>query len=280
MSTQLLIYEKVVPVTDQRHREWSIKKGTDFTFAKQVNAVPLMAVEFGAAAVEYAIVFTGSGETIMPAIILGMRARQNVYVTDDGNWQAKYLPAFVRRYPFVFSSSDGGKRFILCLDEAFSGCNQTGLGERLFDAEGSRTQYLEGVLDFLQQYQGQFQLTQAFCKKLHALDLLEPMQAQVTVPAGDRLSLTGFMAVTRERLKKLSGEQLAELAQSNELELIYTHLHSLRNVTAMVERLSGTLSQPSQGIEGSGSQAETSTTGTEERAPEKGKKKPLASTSR
>ncbi len=273
MSTQLLIYEKAVPVNIQRHRNWSIKRGTDSSFAKHVNAVPLMAVEFGPAAVEYAIVFAGSGDTLMPAVILGMRDRQNVYVTEEGNWKAKYVPAFVRRYPFVFSSADEGKRFVLCLDEAFSGCNQDGLGERLFDAEGKRTQYLEGVLNFLQQYQGQFQLTQAFCKKLHKLDLLEPMQAQVTVPAGERLRLTGFMAVTRDRLKKLSGEQLAELAQSNELELIYAHLHSLRNVTAMAERLSGTVSQNGQGAEGSEPQAETSSTGKDEPVAEKGKKK-------
>jgi len=280
MSTQLLIYEKAVPVTSQRHREWSIKKGTDCTFAKHVNAVPLMAVEFGPAAVEYAIVFTGAGENILPAVILGIRDRQNGYVAEDGTWTAKYLPAFVRRYPFVFSSADGGKRFVLCLDEAFSGCNQSGLGERLFDAQGNKTQYLDGVLNFLQQYQGQFQLTQAFCKKLQALDLLEPMQAQVTVPAGERLRLTGFMAVTRDRLKKLSGEQLAELAQSNELELIYAHLHSLRNVTAMAERLSGTSSAAGASAEGSQSSAESASAGTEERASEKGKKKSLASTNR
>lgn len=276
MSTQLLIYEKAVPVTSQRHREWSIKKATDYGFAQHVNAVPLTAVEFGAAASEYAIVFTGTGEAILPAVILGMRDRQNVYVAEDGSWKAKYLPAFVRRYPFVFSSAEGGKRFVLCLDEAFSGCNQDGLGERLFDAEGNRTQYLEGVLNFVQQYQGQFQLTQAFCKKLQALDLLEPMQAQVTVPAGERLRLTGFMAVTRDRLKKLSGDQLAELAQSNELELIYMHLHSLRNVTAMANRLPGVPSASGD----DGEAAPPSATGAEERSSEKGKKKSLTSTTR
>ena len=276
MSTQLLIYEKAVPVTSQRHRGWSIKKATDYGFAQHVNAVPLTAVEFGAAASEYAIVFTGTGEAILPAVILGMRDRQNVYVAEDGSWKAKYLPAFVRRYPFVFSSADEGKRFVLCLDEAFSGCNQEGLGERLFDAEGNRTQYLEGVLNFVQQYQGQFQLTQAFCKKLQALDLLEPMQAQVTVPAGERLRLTGFMAVTRDRLKKLSGDQLAELAQSNELELIYAHLHSLRNVTAMAGRLPGVQSASGE----DGEAAAPSATGAEERSSEKGKKKSLSSTTR
>ena len=246
MSTQLLIYEKAAPVTNQRHRDWSIKKGADYTFAKHVNAVPLTAVEFSAAAAEYAIVFTGTAEAIMPAVILGMRDRQNLFLNEDGSWRAKYLPAFIRRYPFLFASSDEGKRFALCLDEAFSGCNQAGLGERLFDAEGSRTQYLEGVLNFLQQYQGQFQLTQAFCKKLHDLDLLEPMQAQITRPTGEKIALAGFMAVNRDRLKKLSGEKLAELAQTDELELIYIHLQSIRNISVIADRLSGSLTADGQ----------------------------------
>jgi hypothetical protein len=275
MSTQLLIYEKAVTVTNQRHRDWSIKKGTDYTFAKHVNAVPLTAVEFAAAAAEYAIVFTGTAETIMPAVILGMRDRQNLYLNEDGSWRAKYLPAFIRRYPFVFASSDEGKRFTLCLDEAFSGSNQVGLGERLFDAQGTRTQYLEGVLNFLQQYQGQFQLTQAFCKKLHELDLLEPMRAQITVPTGEKIALTGFMAVNRDRLKKLTGEKLTELVQTNELELIYIHLQSLRNVSVMADRLSGSLSPDGQAESAGESTAQPSPDATDKRA-DKGKKKPLA----
>lgn len=242
MSTQLLIYEKVEPVTNQRHREWSLKKSTDCTFAKHVNAVPLTAVEFSAASAEYAIVFTGTAGAYMPTVILGMRDRQNLYVNEDGSWRAKYLPAFIRRYPFVFASNEGGTRFTLCVDEAFSGCNQAGLGERLFDAEGTRTQYLDGVLNFLQQYQGQFQLTQAFARKLQDLDLLEPMQAQITLSTGEKIALAGFLAVNRDRLKKLSAEKLAELMQRDELELIYLHLQSIRNISVLADRLSGSLS--------------------------------------
>lgn len=242
MSTQLLIYEKVEPVTNQRHREWSLKKSTDCTFAKHVNAVPLTAVEFSAASAEYAIVFTGTAGAYMPTVILGMRDRQNLYVNEDGSWRAKYLPAFIRRYPFVFASNEGGTRFTLCVDEAFSGCNQAGLGERLFDAEGTRTQYLDGVLNFLQQYQGQFQLTQAFARKLQDLGLLEPMQAQITLSTGEKIALAGFLAVNRDRLKKLSAEKLAELMQRDELELIYLHLQSIRNISVLADRLSGSLS--------------------------------------
>jgi hypothetical protein len=48
------------------------------------------------------------------------------------------------------------------------------------------------------------------------------------------------MAVSRERLKKLSAETLAQLASTDELELIYLHLQSMRNFNLMRERLAGT----------------------------------------
>ena len=51
--------------------------------------------------------------------------------------------------------------------------------------------------------------------------------------------MTGLLAVDRERLKALPGETLSELAQSGELELIYVHLQSLRNLDRMVARASG-----------------------------------------
>ena len=237
MATQLLIYETAVPITQGRHGTWSVEVGADYAFSRHVNSVPLMAVEFSHAAPEYAIVFAGTDEAVMPAVILGMRGSENLYLTQQGAWRAKYIPAFVRRYPFVFSSSDDGTRFTLCVDEAFGGFNQAGRGERLFDDQGKPTPYVERVLAFLQEYQAQFRRTQAFCRTLKALDLLEPMQAQVTLGSGERLSLTGFMGVNRDRLKGLAGDALAQLAKKDELELVYLHLQSMRNFEGVKDRL-------------------------------------------
>ncbi len=237
MTTQLLIYETVVPLSVQRHGDWSVKTGRSYDFARQVNSVPLTAVEFASAAAEYVIVFPGDEEAVMPAAILGLREGENMYVTDSGEWEAPYIPAFIRRYPFVFSSNDSGKTFTLCIDEHFEGCNQEGRGERLFDTDGEHTQYLRGVLNFQREYQAQFQRTRAFCDKLRELDLLEPMQALYTLGTGERASLAGFMGIERERLKALNGDQLADLAPTDELELAYLQLHSMRNFPSMTERM-------------------------------------------
>ena len=97
--------------------------------------------------------------------------------------------------------------------------------------------YVENVLKFLQEYQTQFRVTQAYCKHVSALGLLEPMQAEVTLASGEKSALAGFMAVNREKLKALTGEQLAALAKTDELELVYLHLQSLRNFERLKNRL-------------------------------------------
>lgn len=236
MPKQLLIYERAVPVNPQAHGDVSIRSTGDYAYARDVNSVPLMSVEFDLTAPEYPIVFTGEGANTMPAALLGVRDQENLFVDEGGAWTGKYVPAFVRRYPFVFSSEDG-QNFTLCIDETFSGVNRLGRGERLFDADGTRTQYLQGVLNFLQSYQAQHEATRAFCARLVELDLLEPMQAQFVLKSGQRMLLSGFQSVSRERLRNLSGEALSRLAKSGDLDLIYANLQSQRNFTPLAERL-------------------------------------------
>ena len=237
MSTQLLIYETAVPVSSGRHAKCSVDVGDAYAFTRSVNSVPLTAVEFPLAMSEYAIVFAGSGEDIMPVVILGARQNENLYLTSDDVWQAKYIPAFVRRYPFVFSASEDGKTFNLCVDEAFPGVNYQGRGQALFTDDSKPSQYTEGVLKFLQEFRAQFLRTKAFCKKLREHDVLEPMQAEFTITTGEKMALRGFMVVSRTKLKALSGEVLADLAKTDELELVYMHLQSMRNFMTVKDRL-------------------------------------------
>jgi hypothetical protein len=234
MTAQLLIYETVVPLSASRHRDCAVEMGRNYGFSRKTNSVPLMAVEFPRAASEYAIVFAGTKENVMPAVILGVRDSENLYLSQDAKWEAKYIPAFVRRYPFVFSDR---QRFVLCIDEKFSGLNREGRGEKLFDGDGKPTPYVENILKFLQDYQTQFARTKAFCSKLRQLDLLEPMQAQVEMNSGETLSLRGFMAVNRAKLRTIPGDTLADLAKTDALELLYLHLQSMRNFSGLRGRL-------------------------------------------
>ncbi|MGD8350448.1 MAG: SapC family protein, partial [Gammaproteobacteria bacterium] len=104
MSTQLLFYKEAIPVSKEQHAAYSIDTTQDYRFASAVNSVPLTAAEFPFAARDFVIVFAGP-EIPMPAAILGVQQDKNLFVAEDGHWQGRYIPAFVRRYPFVFSSN-------------------------------------------------------------------------------------------------------------------------------------------------------------------------------
>jgi hypothetical protein len=222
-------------VSVHRHRDTAVKTGHTYAFARKVNSVPITAVEFAHAGAEYPIVFAGTEDAVFPAVVLGARA-ENLFVGEDGKWLGKYIPAFVRRYPFVFSVAQDRKNFTLHLDETFEGVNRSGDGERLFEPNGAHTPYLEQTLRFLQEYQKRFQRTRAFCRRLQDLKLLQPMQAHFTLSSGERRSLSGFMTVDREKLKSVPATELTLMLRSDELECTFLHLASLRHFRGMLER--------------------------------------------
>jgi len=244
MSKQLMIYERAVPISSERHRDWSVRMGQSYGFARDVNSVPLLAAEFLAAARDYAIVFAGNEDEVFPTLILGMRNGENAYVGADGSWTGTYIPAFLRRYPFVFARSDDGGTFTLCIDEEYEDFNTEGRGERMFDADGNRTQFLENMLTFTREYQALFERTSLFCKRLKDNNLLEAATAQFQLPGGASASLAGFSTISREKLKALDPEVLGEMLRTDELELCYAHLHSLANLTPMAQRMAEGAAEP------------------------------------
>lgn len=237
MGKQLLFYESAVPVSAARHADVSVETGGDYAFTAQANAVPLMALEFLRASTEYAIVFTPVGDEILPAVVLGVQGRQNLYLDAEAHWQAQYVPAFVRRYPFVFSTAADGKTLTLCIDETHRGVNREGRGRRLFGDDRKPSAYTEQVLKFMQDFQTHFQRTRLFCQHLKSLELLAPMGAEVSLPGRDKISLGGFLAVSRRKLRELPGDKLEALARTDELELLYLHLYSLRNFQGVKDKL-------------------------------------------
>ena len=240
---QLLIYGQVEPINSEAHKDLCVQAKGQFEFAREVNSAPIVAAEFTAAARDFAIVFAGTDDNVVPVVILGGRENANQFVGDEGQWTASYVPAFFRRYPFVFAEAEDGT-LTLCVDQEYPGLNRDGKGERLFDAEGNRTQYLATMLNFLSEYQSQFVRTKAFCDRLVTLKLLEPAQARIMQADGTARAMTGFFAVNRDKLRQISDDDLKAMFRTDELELCYVHLASLNNVAKLTAGEEPALDEP------------------------------------
>ena len=239
MTKQLLIYEDVVAVNRQTHRDVSVRRTTSFSFAREINTVPIVDAEFARVALEMPIVFAQTETGLISLALLGTAEGTNAFVDEQDQWTGRYVPAFFRRYPFVFAAESEGERMTLCVDQSFEGLNEDNIGERMFDSEGSETTYLGQVLGFMEEYQATFNRTQAFCDRLQQLGLLEDARIDYRLSDGKTGGVTGFQRVSNEKLRALDDQQIAELFRIGDLDLIQLHMLSLLNAEALVAKALG-----------------------------------------
>ena len=234
----LLFYDKPVPLNVDTHLKTRL--GTldgNFAFSAHTNSIPLAAIEFFDVAREYPIAFTGKeGDALFPIALLGVRHSENLFINAEGKWEGRYIPAFVRRYPFVLAEKQNADDFNVYLDESYPGFGAAD-GERLFTDSGEHTPLLKQALEFLSTYQGEIRRTRLFVERLQALDLLIQRVVQVVRQGDTPIVLQGFSVVDEERLMKLDDASMLELAKSGYLAWIYAHLMSLGNVQRLSERL-------------------------------------------
>lgn len=238
MTKQMMFYEKIAPISLERHKDWSIARGKDYSFAAEANAVPMMCAEFQSVATDFPIVFGRTEDGFSPIVVLGLEQGKSLFVDAKGKWTGPYIPAFVRRYPFVFAQSADKQTFTLCIDEAYVGVDSKGKkGEKLYDGD-QPSETLNRALEFTKGFESEQRKTAEFCRLLADNDLLDPMQASITMPDGEIRAVTGFHVISRDKLKALNTEVADDFFRRDVLELIYFHMLSLRNMDKLRLRLS------------------------------------------
>src|SRR6266567_4357205 len=206
-----LFYKRVAVVDEAKLSNSSLKEQIGYDFARNAAFVPLA--------------------------VLGLREAQNLFVSADGTkWDAPYIPAYVRRYPFVFLRHDNDD-LTLCIDEAANAL-EPGRARPLFE-DGKRTQVIEHALRFCVEFQRGHLATEAFMKALIEQDLLIPYQVTSTLHSGERLTATGFKVIDEARFAKLSDDVVVNWYRQGWLGYVCAHLASAGCWAQLVKRSNG-----------------------------------------
>jgi hypothetical protein len=220
------LYVEPVWLDPALHRALRIAPLTDFSVAGRMHAAYLTAKEFPPAAVELPIVFVPVASSdgtpramVYPIVLLGVVPGENLQV-EDGRWNARYIPASIRRYPFLSSGPINGEPSRVLVDRAWSGLSET-VGDPLFDADDKPADA---------------ENTRLFCRRVIELDLLKPMKADLTLGDGTQLTIDGFEVVDEEKVRTLPDAVVLELHRNGMLMLLQLHLLSLTNMRHLVER--------------------------------------------
>ena len=232
---ELLFYSEPVALNREDHKSMKVNPPRDFAFTRETNSVVLAGIEFAEASRHYPIVFTRNGDQVIPVAVLGLRDRENLFVDADGQWQSSYIPAFVRRYPFVLANRpDQENQFIVCVDQSTLSEDE---GNELFDAEGQETEYLQNATRFMREYHQRFLQTLEFGKKLDELGLLNEMNARVTREDESAVVLGQFLSVNEQALMQLTTAHVDELFRAGYMGWLYAHLISLGLFPQLARRM-------------------------------------------
>jgi len=230
-----LCYREPVALDAEQHRELSVAPSPNgFAFASSAHAVLLAAVEFFEACREFPIIFAPTEHGTLNALaLMGVEQGENLLVDESGTWQGNYVPAYLRRYPFI-PADIGAPELPICIDLAFEGLNLEE-GQRLFSEAGTPTDYCRQMQAFLLDYQNQQVLSLAFTTKLKELGLLTALDANVQLHDGRKFLLQGLLVVDENGLGRLGDQAVLELFRKGYLGLIYAHLASLKNLGRLME---------------------------------------------
>ena len=237
MST-LLFYSNVAPLSRERHRGLQLKPlAEDYVFAASTPLVPLAGSEFFPASKHYAVLFSGANDDMVAVALLGAAEGSNLFVDAGGRWADDvYIPAFVRRYPFVLATSGNDDTLTVCIDDTWKGFSEEE-GEPLFDDSGEPTESTKRAIDFVQRYHAEMQRTRAFIARVRELDLFVRRDLQITDAERGSLLVKDFKLIDEQRFAKLADDVIVEFHRAGWLPWIYAHLASLGNLQTLHKRM-------------------------------------------
>ncbi|HWU15488.1 MAG TPA: SapC family protein [Caulobacter sp.] len=231
ISGNVLFYSSPEPLNREQHAKLAlVHKDKPYSFALNGTAVPLAVTEFAPAALTYPVIF--AGEDRVPLAVMGLNTGENLFIQADGGFEpGAYIPAYIRRYPFVLANDENQDRLIVCIDRG-SDLLAEGGQTPLFDAKGEPTEYTQNCIKFCDDFEVERRRTDSFVQLLKDNDLFELKKAVFTPmdangQPGEPQTVAEYFGVSEEKLNALPADKIKELQASGALAQIYAHLVSL-----------------------------------------------------
>jgi hypothetical protein len=223
-----LFYKNLIPLTSDLHAGHGLVQRDNLEFARATHAVPITVDEFVMAQRNYPIVFSDGAEGV-PLALVGLKEGENLFVDADGKWkEGAYIPAYVRRYPFMLARLTPDAQLLSLVFDDQSGGITEDAEQKMFDADKQPSDVTKNILQFCEQFEQAIARTKSFMEELAKLNLLMEGQAQIQVPGQDQpATFAGFRMVDEKKLQNIRGDQARKMVQNGMLGLVYAHLFSL-----------------------------------------------------
>ncbi len=228
-----LFYTLPEPLVAEEHKDVKIRPEQDFGFARGTNTIPITAPEFSMAARHYPIILIG--DSLVPAIAVGLTAGKNLFVKEDGSWEdGFYIPAYVRRYPFILLGKETDERLPLGIDSEARSDHKD--ARPLFNDSGEETDTVKNALSLSEQFHQAYLYTAELAKEVNEAGIVEDRTIEIEMKSGETANLGSFKAVNEQKIRELSDEKFLDWRKKGFLPGLYFHLQSLTTWQNLISR--------------------------------------------
>ena len=234
-----VLYKELIPLNSNEHGDWKGRTTDKAPWIANQHAIPLTVEEFPIAQRDFPIVFS-SGERSVPLALMGLNEGVNVFFEEDGTPKGTpYVPAYIRRYPFLLAKLDqSSDNLSLCFDPSSGLVGDFDEGQPLFTEDKQPSEHTQGLLNFCEKFEEAGNRTQLFMKELEDNDLL--MDGEISIQRRDNpdnpFVYRGFRMVNQDKLRELHGDKLRKWNENGLLPLIFAHLFSLELMRTIFAR--------------------------------------------
>ncbi len=236
VTGRMFLYEQPELLMKENHGDLGLQAPSQpFAFAAKARAVPITLSEVPTAMKDYPLIFMTKEQPQLLAI-MGLYDDVNLFVDESGNWvDQRYIPGYLRRYPFGIASESDGQRMAIVIDRAYEGLVAN--GERPLFNNGEMTQQTKDAVEFVKGYERDRVVTDQFAAKLNEYELIQSQSAHYT-PTGatEPVTFAQYFGIDEDRLKALTDEQILDLQRTGLLPLIYALLMSMGNWRVLLNR--------------------------------------------
>ena len=225
----------IVRLDNVEHAALKLRRGHGVPSGEAVNQVAIFASEFDRVQREYPILFTRVEGRLQAIAILGFARDENVFLGDDGSWNAAYVPALFRRGPFQIGMADGESVLLVELGHPRIAGDGEG-GDPLFKPHGGNGPALEAAIDALRDLRAGAAVAETMSALFDELALVEALRLQVQLDEHAGVDFDGYLAVTPEAIARLDGAALARLNAAGLLDVAIFASASLGTMANLVAR--------------------------------------------
>ena len=226
-----LLYNALEPINQQQHGDKRLVAIDSAPHIASAHAIPVTVDEFSLLQRTYPIVFS-VGENPVPLALMGLNEGVNTFLDEKGMLtEPVYLPAYLRRYPFLLAQlSEGSDELSLCVDPTSGVIGDGPDGDPIFDG-AQPSEKVKAILEFCEQFEAAGQRTAAFMAELVKSGLLMDGEVAIQPDGSDQpFVYRGFQMIDEEKLREMRGDELRKMNQNGMLPLLFAHLFSLAQI--------------------------------------------------